>query len=64
MPPEVLARLNREINKALALPNVKARFQDVGGEAMPMSPAEFKGVGQAEARVFSALIWERGIKMA
>jgi hypothetical protein len=36
---------------------------DVGGEAMPMSPADFKGIALAETKVFSALIKERGIKM-
>jgi len=35
----------------------------VGGEATPMSPAEFKAIAQAETKVFSALIKERGIKM-
>lgn len=63
VPPEVLARLNREINKALAVASVKARFQDVGGEATPISAGEFKAIAQAEARVFGALIRERGIKM-
>jgi tripartite-type tricarboxylate transporter receptor subunit TctC len=63
VPADVIARLNRDINKALAVANVKARFLDVGGEATPMSPAEFKGIAQAETKVFSALIKERGIKM-
>ena len=49
--------------KALAVASVKARFLDVGGEATPMSPAEFKAIAQAETKVFSALIKERGIKM-
>nr|HPL80808.1 tripartite tricarboxylate transporter substrate-binding protein [Burkholderiaceae bacterium] len=63
VPAEVIARLNRDINKALAVASVKARFLDVGGEATPMSPAEFKAIAQAETKVFSALIKERGIKM-
>lgn len=62
-PPEAVARLNREIGRALTLPAVKARFQDVGGEATPMSPAEFKATAQAEARVFGNLIRARGIKL-
>jgi tripartite-type tricarboxylate transporter receptor subunit TctC len=63
VPAEVVARLNREINKALAVAAVKARFTDVGGEATPMSPAEFKTVAQTETRVFSALIKDSGIKL-
>jgi tripartite-type tricarboxylate transporter receptor subunit TctC len=62
-PPEAIARLNREINKALALPQVKARFLDVGGEAAPMSPAEFKAVARGEAKVFGQVIRERGIRL-
>lgn len=62
-PPEAIARLNREINKALALPQVKARFLDVGGEAAPMSPAEFKAVAREEAKVFGQVIRERGIRL-
>jgi tripartite-type tricarboxylate transporter receptor subunit TctC len=62
-PPEVIARLNRDLNRALATPAVKARFLDVGGEATPMSPAEFKGIAQAETKVFGALIKARGIKL-
>ena len=61
-PADVFARLNRDINKALAVASVKARFLDVGVEATPMSPAEFKAIAQAETKVFSALIKERGIK--
>jgi tripartite-type tricarboxylate transporter receptor subunit TctC len=45
VPADVIARLNRDINKALAVASVKARFLDVGGEAAPMSPAEFKASG-------------------
>ena len=63
VPAEVVARLNPEINKALAVAAVKARFTDVGGEATPMSPAEFKSVAQTETRVFSALIKASGIKL-
>ena len=62
-PADVIARLNRDINKALAVASVKARFLDVGGEATTMSPAEFKDIAHAETKVFSALIKERGIKM-
>ena len=62
-PADVITRLNRDLNKALATAAVKARFQDVGGETTPMSPVEFKAVAQAEAKVFGALIKERGIKL-
>jgi tripartite-type tricarboxylate transporter receptor subunit TctC len=40
-PVEVIDRLNREINTALANPKLKARLHDLGGTPLPGSPAEF-----------------------
>jgi tripartite-type tricarboxylate transporter receptor subunit TctC len=40
-PPEIVAALNKEILAAQADPKVKARLAELGGEPMPMSPAEF-----------------------
>jgi tripartite-type tricarboxylate transporter receptor subunit TctC len=40
-PAEIVERLNREINAALADPGVKARIADLGNEPMPMTPAGF-----------------------
>jgi tripartite-type tricarboxylate transporter receptor subunit TctC len=40
-PAEIVERLNREINAALADPEVKARLADLGNEPMPMTPAGF-----------------------
>src|ERR1700754_3072693 len=40
-PAEIVARLNREINAAIAAPGMRARFAALGGEPLPGSPAEF-----------------------
>jgi tripartite-type tricarboxylate transporter receptor subunit TctC len=40
-PPEIVARLNAEINAALADPKLRARFTDLGGIPTTMTPAEF-----------------------
>jgi tripartite-type tricarboxylate transporter receptor subunit TctC len=40
-PVEVVERLNREINAALASPRIKARFAELGGSVFAGSPAEF-----------------------
>lgn len=61
-PPEVVERLNREINRPLALPSTKARFAEIGAEPMPMSPAAFKSAVQAESVRFAALVKARQIK--
>jgi tripartite-type tricarboxylate transporter receptor subunit TctC len=39
---EIVDRLNREINAALADPKIKARFADLGATAFPGSPADFR----------------------
>jgi tripartite-type tricarboxylate transporter receptor subunit TctC len=40
-PAEIVSKLNEEINAALVDPTMKARFADLGGTALPGSPAEF-----------------------
>ena len=40
-PPAIVERLNKEINAALADPNVKARYADLGTNILGGSPADF-----------------------
>jgi tripartite-type tricarboxylate transporter receptor subunit TctC len=40
-PAEIVLKLNKEINAALADPATRARFADLGGIVLPGSPAEF-----------------------
>jgi tripartite-type tricarboxylate transporter receptor subunit TctC len=40
-PPEVIDKLNKEVNAALADPNIKARLADLGGILIPGSPSDF-----------------------
>jgi tripartite-type tricarboxylate transporter receptor subunit TctC len=40
-PPEIVDKLNREINAALADPKIKARLADWGSTPLPGSPADF-----------------------
>ncbi|MFM8588650.1 MAG: Bug family tripartite tricarboxylate transporter substrate binding protein [Limnohabitans sp.] len=60
-PVEVIARLNREINRILGTPAVKDRIQALGGEALPLSPAEFAAKASEDSRRFGAIIRERKI---
>jgi tripartite-type tricarboxylate transporter receptor subunit TctC len=41
-PEAIIGKLNKEINEALADPNVKARLADLGGSPLVLSPAEFR----------------------
>jgi tripartite-type tricarboxylate transporter receptor subunit TctC len=41
MPYEIVDKLNKEINAALANPKIKAQLADLGGTALTLSPTEF-----------------------
>jgi tripartite-type tricarboxylate transporter receptor subunit TctC len=40
-PAKIVDKLNTEINAALAVPNMKARLADLGGDVLTPSPADF-----------------------
>jgi tripartite-type tricarboxylate transporter receptor subunit TctC len=40
-PPDIIEKLNKEINAALADPKLRARLADLGGTVLPGSPADF-----------------------
>lgn len=61
VPSEVIDRMNREVNKVLALPATKARFVELGAEAHPVRPSEYKAMVQSEKRLFTDIVKTRGI---
>ena len=62
MPRELVSRLNAEINKAMALPEVKARMDAIGVEVVRSTPQEFASVLQRDADRYGKVIRELGIK--
>jgi tripartite-type tricarboxylate transporter receptor subunit TctC len=48
-PTEIVEKLNKEVNAALADPNMKARLADLGGTLLAGSPADF-GTPRSGAR--------------
>ena len=61
-PPDVVSRLNREINKALGTQAVKDRISAIGGIPAPMSSSDFNLRASIDSARFGALIKARGIK--
>jgi tripartite-type tricarboxylate transporter receptor subunit TctC len=61
-PPEIVERLNKEINAGLSDPNFKARLTDLGGTALPGSPAEFGKLIADETEKWAKVIKFAGIK--
>ena len=42
MPPDLVERINKDVQKVLTSPEIKERFASLGAEAMPMTTAQFK----------------------
>ena len=58
-PPEIIAKLNREINAVLADPEVRKRLVELGGEPLIATPEEFGAMIAAETEK-----WEKVVKFA
>jgi tripartite-type tricarboxylate transporter receptor subunit TctC len=61
-PPAVVTRLNTEINKALASPELKDRLLGVGVQPLGTSPEQFGTYIRSEAVRFAKVIKDAGIK--
>ncbi|PWB60852.1 MAG: MFS transporter [Betaproteobacteria bacterium] len=61
-PKAVVDRVNAEMNKALALPEIQARFAQMGFEAAGGSAADFAQVIQRDAQKWSKVIKDAGVK--
>ena len=60
--PEIVARLNREINAAVASPEVKAKLAELGVEARGGSPDALRQLLASEIRRWSEVITRAGIE--
>ena len=61
-PPAIIARLNKELARILALPDIKQRLKDLGSDGVGNSPEEFAKFVAAESERYGKLIRELGIK--
>jgi tripartite-type tricarboxylate transporter receptor subunit TctC len=61
-PAEIIDRLNKEINAALADPQLKARLADLGSIPTPMSPADFEKLIVTETEKWAKVIRAANIK--
>jgi tripartite-type tricarboxylate transporter receptor subunit TctC len=63
LPPEIVARLNAEIRKALAEPRVMDQFRTLGADAAPSSPQEFSAFARSETQKWARVIKASGAKV-
>jgi tripartite-type tricarboxylate transporter receptor subunit TctC len=61
-PAEVVGKLNREINAALADPGMKARLAAIGGEPLPGSAGEFGKLISEDTEKWAKVVRAAGIK--
>jgi tripartite-type tricarboxylate transporter receptor subunit TctC len=61
-PPEIVDRLNKEINAALADPKIKARLADLGSTTLAQSPGEFAKLIASDTEKWGKVIRAANIK--
>ena len=61
-PPDIIEKLNKEINAALADPKIKVRLADLGGTVLPGSPADFSKLIADETEKWGNVIRTLNIK--
>jgi tripartite-type tricarboxylate transporter receptor subunit TctC len=61
-PQEIVDKLSREINAALADPGMKAKFAAIGGEPLPGSPGEFGKLIAEETEKWAKVVRAAGLK--
>jgi tripartite-type tricarboxylate transporter receptor subunit TctC len=62
-PPDIVAKLNAEVIKALANPEIRERLTSQGADPRPMTSAQFGEFLKAETAKWVALVKETGIKL-
>jgi tripartite-type tricarboxylate transporter receptor subunit TctC len=61
-PPEIVEKLNQAVNVVLANPKLQIRLAELGGEPMPMTPAEFGKLVAEETEKWAKVVKFAGIK--
>jgi tripartite-type tricarboxylate transporter receptor subunit TctC len=62
-PPEIIEKLNKEINAALADPKIKARLAELGGMLIPGTPADFGKLVADETDKWAKVIKAGGVTL-
>ena len=62
-PPAVIARLNREVNAALADPGMRAKLADLGGVPIGGTPEQFWSIHRMETEKWAKIVQFSGAKV-
>lgn len=61
-PPELVARLNRELKEILAMPQVRSAFETQGMDPASSTPQEFRRLVERDAERWAQLVKRQGIR--
>jgi tripartite-type tricarboxylate transporter receptor subunit TctC len=62
-PREIVQKLNADINKAMLVPEVRTRLENVGTQLREMSVAEFDAFMKAEVVKYAKIIKDTGVRI-
>jgi tripartite-type tricarboxylate transporter receptor subunit TctC len=62
-PQEIIDKLNKEVNEALADPKIQARIAELGGTPIVVTPAQFGDVIKAETEKWAKVVEFSGVKL-
>src|SRR6202140_364411 len=62
-PPEIIAKLNQEINAVLAEPEIKKRLTELGGEPLISTPEAFGAMIAAETEKWGKVVTSSGLRV-
>ncbi len=62
-PPEIVGRLNAEVNKILALPDVRERLAGIGADPIGGTPQQFGALVQSEIAKYAEVIKATGARV-
>ena len=62
-PPEIITKLNREIVRILALPDVQETLLVEGGEITPTTPQAFAALLRTELQLWTKVVKQAGIAL-
>jgi tripartite-type tricarboxylate transporter receptor subunit TctC len=63
LPEAVRTKINADVQKALAEPDIKARFDTFAFEMLPWSPQEIEAQAQAKSRIYADLVKRKSISL-
>jgi tripartite-type tricarboxylate transporter receptor subunit TctC len=62
-PEPVVARLNKALNDALAMPDIKARLHDMAAEPTPLTPQQFEAFLKSEVAKWTQLVRDTNLQI-